>query len=203
MYQYIPFGIIWHKSKLVHFPGLNYDVLTREYNVSCTVGKAVILQNFNEVLEQYEPMISASIRKLNIYRDFDFFRQSGRIALWHAWKRFDEKKGNFTPYAYRSIRGAMLDELKNETHFAENIMPIKDDLLDFVNQQEAPVAWEWSDFLTKAFEQLKPGEQELVKWLYIDHLSLGECAAIAGISIAGIKKRRERVLAKLRTILQG
>ncbi|MBO0602533.1 hypothetical protein I2483_12775 [Sporosarcina sp. E16_3] len=70
------------------------------------------MMNFEDVLEQYEPMISASIRKLNIYRDHENFRQAARVALWQAWNRFDDAKGNFTPFAYRSIRGAMLDELK-------------------------------------------------------------------------------------------
>ncbi|WP_255485859.1 sigma factor [Sporosarcina sp. BP05] len=60
--------------------------------------------NFEDVLEQYEPMISASIRKLNIYRGHDSFRQAARVALLQAWNRFDEAKGNFTPFAYRSIR---------------------------------------------------------------------------------------------------
>jgi DNA-directed RNA polymerase specialized sigma subunit len=72
------------------------------------------VNNFEEVLNQYEPMISASIRTLNIYRDQESFRQTGRAALWQAWTRFDIEKGNFTPFAYRSIRGAMLDKLKRE-----------------------------------------------------------------------------------------
>lgn len=73
------------------------------------------MKNFEEVANQYAPMISAIIRKLHIYRDFETFRQIGNIALWQAWQRFDDAKGNFTPFAYRSIQGAMLDELKRDT----------------------------------------------------------------------------------------
>ena len=80
---------------------MNYDEVTREYKAPCTVWKAAQMMNFEDVLEQYEPMISASIRKLNIYRDHESFRQAGRIALWQAWNRFDEAKGNFTPFAYQ------------------------------------------------------------------------------------------------------
>jgi len=81
--------------------------------------------NFDDVLEQYEPMISASIRKLNIYRDHDSFRQAGRIALWQAWNHFEETKGNFTPFAYKSIRGGMIDELRKENHFEENVIQME------------------------------------------------------------------------------
>ena len=73
------------------------------------------MKDFEEVAVQYAPMISALIRKLHIYRDYDTFRQIGNIALWQAWQRFEDSKGNFTPFAYRSIQGAMLDELKRET----------------------------------------------------------------------------------------
>jgi len=63
---------------------MHYDVVTREYKASCTVWKANQMMSFEDVLNQYEPMISASIRKLNIYRDHEQFRQAGRIALWQA-----------------------------------------------------------------------------------------------------------------------
>ena len=86
------------------------------------------MTNFEDVLAQYEPMISATLRKLNIHRDHDSFRQAGRVALWQAWARFDEAKGNFTPFAYRSIRGAMLDELKKENRFEENIAQVDVDI---------------------------------------------------------------------------
>ena len=84
------------------------------------------MMNFDDVLKQYELMITASIHKLNIYRDHESFRQAGRIALRQAWNRFDDAKGNFTPFAYRSIRGAMLDELKKEIQFEEHVTQMED-----------------------------------------------------------------------------
>ncbi|MFS0689399.1 sigma factor [Sporosarcina sp. 179-K 8C2 HS] len=85
--------------------------------------------NFEDVLAQYEPMITANIRKLNIYREHEHYRQTGRVALWQAWQRFDREKGDFTPFAYRSIRGAMLDEMKKESRFEEHFMPAEDEKL--------------------------------------------------------------------------
>ncbi|WP_192600272.1 sigma-70 family RNA polymerase sigma factor [Sporosarcina limicola] len=156
---------------------------------------------FEVVLKQYEPMISATIRKLNIYRDYDQYRQAGRIALWQAWERFDETKGNFTPYASRSIRGAMLDELKKESRFNEHVMQMEDEFLDILNAIEVSETIEWSDFLNKAFALLKPVERELVHRLFVEGLTLAEYAEEIGISVAGVKKRRERLLVKLRGML--
>lgn len=158
---------------------------------------------FEDVLAQYEPMISASIRKLNIYRNHESFRQVGRIALWQAWTRFDKEKGNFTPYAYRSIHGAMLDELKRDNRFESNNSQMEDDILEALSIVEDPIPSTWSDRLDNAFEMLTPAERELIQWLFVEELPLSECAERVSISLAGIKKRRQRMLEKLRGILGG
>ena len=160
-----------------------------------------ILTDFEEVLIQYDPMISASIRKLNIYRDHEIFRQAGRVALWQAWTRYEEGRGHFAPYASRSIRGAMLDRIKGETRFEEKIVQADDDVLAMLNEFEGPVTENWSDRIEIAFEILTEPERSLVQWLFVEGLTQAECAVKAGISVAGIKKRRERMLVKLRKVL--
>lgn len=160
--------------------------------------KGRILNKFEDVLTQYEPMITASMRNLNIYRDHAHFRQIGRIGLWQAWTRYDEERGHFAPYASRSIRGAMLDELKKEIRFTDHVTQTEDILLEGLVEQEGQVLYEWSDHLTLAFEQLTRNERQLIQWFFIEGLTQAECAKKASISVAGIKKRRERMLVKLR-----
>ena len=87
------------------------------------------MTDFEEVLEQFEPMISACMRKLSIYKNHQLYRQAGRIALWKAWVKFDEEKGDFAPYAYRSIYGGMLDELKKEKRQEEQTDLVEDEKL--------------------------------------------------------------------------
>jgi len=152
---------------------------------------------FEEVLEQYEPMISSIIRKLNIYREFEQFRQAGRIALWQAWLRFDETKGDFAPYAYRSIYGALLDELKRETRFSAVHVPAEDDILEVAGTNLDTASIEYNS-LEELLLNLTSAEKELLILLYEDRVSQTVCAAHFGISVAGVKKRRERLLAKLR-----
>ena len=160
-----------------------------------------ILTEFENVLIQYEPMISAAIRQLNIYRDQEMFKQAGRVALWQAWTRYEEGRGHFAPFASRSIRGAMLDRLKGEIRFEENVMQTEDDVLAILNEFEGPVPEKWSDRLATAFEILTESERSLVHWLFVEGLTQAKCAENAGISVAGIKKRRERMLVKLRKVL--
>lgn len=160
--------------------------------------KEFAMQEFENVLEQYEPMITHSIRKLNIYRDHEQYRQAGRVALWQAWTRFDIDKGDFTPYAYRSIRGAMLDELKRASKYEEHVMPaVSEELIDVIGSTEEKNF----DFLMEVIEQLDANEKAFIHWTYVEQCSLAECAERFGISVAGVKKRRERLLKKLRGIM--
>ena len=164
-------------------PGNNKDV-QKDYEVN----------TIEEVLQQYSPMISALIRKLNIYRDFESFRQIGEVALWQAWLRFDETKGDFTPFAYRSIQGAMLDELNRENRFSirfavmEN--PGMEEPASLPDENKLP---EWLDSIS-----LSAKEKSLLEDLFVNGMSIAELAAHQGLSVSGLKKRKGRALEKIR-----
>ncbi len=161
------------------------------------------MNDFEIVLEQYEPMISASLRNLNIYRDREGFRQVGRVALWQAWIRYEKEQGHFAPFASLSIRGAMLDKLKEEGKFEEYNTQTEDDIIDSLREGETPEVEAWSDRLTAVFDQLTENERMLIQWLFVETRSQAEAAKIAGISVAGIKKRRARLLIKLRKLIDS
>lgn len=151
------------------------------------------MKNFEEVANQYAPMISAIIRKLHIYRDFETFRQIGNIALWQAWQRFDDAKGNFTPFAYRSIQGAMLDELKRDTKRNEQTNLLSPDIQEDIVIDIGNSLPDWLEV-----SALNDHEKWLLDAFYVKGYSLTELAHTENISIAGMKKRRERLVNKLR-----
>ena len=155
------------------------------------------MTDFEEVLEQFEPMISACIRKLSIYKNHEIYRQAGRIALWKAWVKFDEGKGKFAPYAYRSIYGGMLDELKKEKRQEEHADLVEDEKLALLLEKNLVLSIV-SEHLERAIESLQAQEQELLMWIFVEGISLQQAATRVGITIPGIKKRRERILVKLR-----
>lgn len=158
------------------------------------------MNSFEEVLAQYEPMISAIIRKLNIYRDFEQFRQAGRVALWQAWERFDESKGSFTPFAYRSIYGALLDEIKRENRFSTVNTSVETETIELLGSTVpfSTHAEEIHAGLSTVVKALAMEERQLLVMLFVEKTSQTECAEFFGISIAGVKKRRERLLRKLK-----
>ncbi|QUW21285.1 sigma-70 family RNA polymerase sigma factor [Sporosarcina sp. Marseille-Q4063] len=125
-------------------------------------------------MTQYEPMISAALRQLNIYRDHDSFRQAGRVALWQAWTRYEEGRGHFVLFASISIRGVMLDIIKKEVRFEENVMQTEEDVLEFLNDVESPETIQWSDRLSQAFKVLNDAEREFIQWYFVEGLSQAE-----------------------------
>ena len=152
------------------------------------------MNTIEEVLQQYTPMISALIRKLHIYRDFETYRQIGEVALWQAWLRFDETKGDFTPFAYRSIQGAMLDELNRENRFSIRFELMENPGLEEpaspLLETELP---EWLDSVI-----LSAQEKSLLEALFVNGESIRKLAEQQGLSVSGLKKRKGRVLEKIR-----
>ncbi|WP_342542125.1 sigma-70 family RNA polymerase sigma factor [Paenisporosarcina sp. FSL H8-0542] len=157
------------------------------------------MDNFNKVLNQFEPMIHACLRKLRIYKNHDAFIQAGRIGLWQAWKRYDKTKGDFAPFAYRCIYGSLLDELKKATT-EELLMPAEDQTLELLLNQPVLGSENWEQ-LSEAVSRLQPHEQQLIHLLYMIGSSQDEVAKHLGITKAGVKKRRERTLAKLKQLM--
>jgi RNA polymerase sigma factor (sigma-70 family) len=159
------------------------------------------METFEDMLNKFEPMIYACIRKLHIYKNHDSFIQVGRVGLWKAWQRYDSAKGDFAPFAYRSIYGSLLDELK-KVSVEENILPAEDQILEILLNKPVESSYD-SEELVKALSQLKPPEQQLIKLLFVDRCSHDEVALHFGITKAGVKKKRERTLQKLKHFMSN
>ncbi|MGB5945004.1 sigma-70 family RNA polymerase sigma factor [Paenisporosarcina sp.] len=157
------------------------------------------METYEDVLNQFEPMIHACIRKLRIYKNHDSFIQVGRVGLWKAWQRYDSSKGDFAPFAYRSIYGSLLDELKKAAN-EENILPAEDQLLEILLNKPSEASVD-SEELINALSQLNLAEQQLIQLLFVDRSSLDEVALHFGITKAGVKKKRQRTLQKLKHIM--
>lgn len=152
------------------------------------------MEEFKKVEAQYAPMISALIRKLHIYRDYDIYRQVGKVALWQAWMRFDGDKGDFTPFAFRTVHGALLDELAREGRYARLFLLSEGDHFE---ELEAPVQEdklpEWVETIA-----LREKERKLLYELFVEDKAIRQLAELYGISVAGMKKRKARLLEKIK-----
>lgn len=158
------------------------------------------MENFEEVLEQYEPLIYACIRKLRIYKNHSEFVQAGRVGLWKALQRYEKDRGDFAPFAYRSIYGSILDELKKSYANEQQAVPTESDVLERIIGFKEEVV-EYDKSITEALSHLNPTEQQLIQLIFIEGYSLDEVASRLEMSKESLKKKRQRTLKKLRNHL--
>ncbi|MFT8319728.1 MAG: sigma-70 family RNA polymerase sigma factor [Bacillus sp. (in: firmicutes)] len=71
--------------------------------------------SFEELVEQYTPMIQHMIKKLSIFKNKGEFFQIGLISIWEASHTFQPEKGKYSSYLYRHMWGRFVDELKKQS----------------------------------------------------------------------------------------
>jgi RNA polymerase sigma factor (sigma-70 family) len=156
------------------------------------------LKEFNEVLAQYELMIHKIINTLHIYNDKDEFYQIGMTALWEAWEKYDEEKGSFTGFAYSTIRGRMLDELKREAKRTDSFAYPEEEFWEMV-PDESPASFLEIETLLTYFEPLTENQKKWVLYTFIGMMKISEIAEREQVSVSAVKKWRNGAKAKLIT----
>lgn len=160
------------------------------------------MKNFEQVYIKMEPTIHKVIFKSNVYKNFEEFKQIAAIALWEAWKTYDSSKCEFEPYAYLRMRYAILDELKKRQAYSKRLIATDEDKLHFYLEQ----ATEYNLFIhtDERIELVMNGcsqqERELLSSLFIEQKKSSEIAIELGVSVEVIKKRKQRLIKKLKTL---
>ena len=162
------------------------------------------MEDFEQVLKQYEPMISSILRKTHIYKNRDHFRQVARIALWKAWLKFDVTKGSFANYAYRMMLTSVYTAMHVDNRYAESQVAYEKERLTILSHYIDHEKWATgqSATLDTLAAYLITEEFELLKDLYYHQYKYEELTVKYAVSVAALKKRRDRILQKLRQKLK-
>jgi RNA polymerase sigma factor (sigma-70 family) len=147
------------------------------------------LDSFQDIQNQYEPMIHKIIHSLQIFKDKEEFFQTGLIALWEAAQNFNPEKGAFAAFAYSYIKGRILTELNQKTKFLEQQSYPKEEFWELVEDEwsETPLSWE---ILQAYCEGLTAGQAKWVMYTFIDMLTVREIAEKEKVSVGAVKKWR-------------
>ncbi|MEG0260990.1 MAG: sigma-70 family RNA polymerase sigma factor [Lysinibacillus sp.] len=170
-------------------------------------GQKVVLppqvsDDFEAVLEQVQPMITAILKKCHVYKNFDHYRQIAAIAVWDAWRNADATKGNFSAYIYTMVQGRVKMELLNENQYAERYALIEDDKMNVLINRRGTEGFQPTELLEGILDQLTVEERKLLEKIYIEGCDYVELEKVYGISIETIRKRRNRLIQKIRLHLQ-
>ena len=158
------------------------------------------MDNFEELVKQYTPMIHRILQSLSIYRNKDEFYQTALIGLWEAQKGFNAEKGNFTNYAFSYIKGKLLLELtKHSRYEAGNVYP-KEEYWETVEGDCSELPLEVEQLLSYC-DGLSEKETKWVAATFVEELSVKEIAAREGVSASAVKQWKLSALKKLRARL--
>lgn len=158
------------------------------------------MQDFDELVTQYTPMIYHSIHRLKMYKHMDEFFQLGLIALWEASERFDQEKGNFSAYAFTCIRGKMLTELKKIKLSEERYVFPDEEYWDVVQgEQNLEIDIQ---LLFNQFPELNQRQKQWCIYTFQDGLTVREIAERENVSLSAVKKWRSTAKEILRKTLK-
>lgn len=160
--------------------------------------KGKIVEDFERVAHQYEPMIWKIIQSLNIYKNKEEFYQIGLIALWDASRRYKPTKGSFTTYAYSYIKGRILTELTKRRKYEETNTAIqKEEFWENVVDETICTPLEVESILSYCTDLTLP-QKKWVLYTALADLSLMQIAEIENVSISAVKAWRKGARKKLK-----
>lgn len=162
------------------------------------------MEEFEQVLDQFTPMIFSVLKKARIYKNFDYYKHCATVALWDAWRNYDPSIGPFAPYAYRTMLTTIYSEMSQENKYNERYISYeKDDLARISEYMQQKQASPCSPLLCRMKDLLSKEEYELLMDLYGHRYKYEELTAKYDASIYALKKRRDRIMARLRTQLKN
>jgi len=162
------------------------------------------MEAFDQVLEQYTPMIYSVLKRAKVYKNHEYYRHCATIALWEAWRKYDPTCGPFAPFAYRYMLTTIYREMTKENHYAEHHASYeKETLMFLIQKQQSQDARPDSELFEKLEGLVTKEEMELLMDLYYDRYKYEELQEKYGISASAIKKRRDRLMKRLREALLG
>lgn len=152
--------------------------------------------NFESVYKQYEPMIFAVMRKLNIFTDYEEYYQVGLIALWQALEQYKGPVRNVNGYIYRTIYYDMIEEIRRQSRKQSH---------EQIQEQIPDILWheptEEMLLLQQILQTLCLEDREIVQAFYIHQLTDEQIARKIGKNKDAVKKKRQRAIMKLKNRL--
>ncbi|MEH7352645.1 sigma-70 family RNA polymerase sigma factor [Neobacillus drentensis] len=158
------------------------------------------MESFEQLVEQYKPMIHKIIHSLNIYKNKEEFYQLGLIALWEASRRFDPKKGNLASYVYTYIKGYLLMELKKTSKNAERSFYPKEEFWGTIEDLSPCCPFEKETLLSYC-TNLTPNQTKWAIYTALYGLSAREIAEMKKVSVSAVKSWRTGAREKIKVLV--
>ncbi|WLR43152.1 sigma-70 family RNA polymerase sigma factor [Bacillus carboniphilus] len=155
------------------------------------------MKDFDKVYDLNFPLVLSIVNELNIYKNREDYIQIGYIALWKAYNRFDERKGKFSSFAYKTIKGELLNELTRQ-----NKMQVECSQQTVVNEVTMYDTYmvELENYLCSVKPLLTENQYLWLHFYVLEGKGPKDIAKLLNTTEAAVKSWRKRALMKLRTL---
>ncbi|MBS4219040.1 sigma-70 family RNA polymerase sigma factor [Bacillus sp. FJAT-49711] len=152
---------------------------------------------FEEVIISHERMIYHVMKSLGIFKNKDEFYQTGLIALWEAYQRFDVEKGKFSTYAYSYIKGRMQTKMTKANKDEDRYVYPDESFWEMSIDENGKPALELEQLYSYCKGLTARQEKWVIDTFYLG-LSVQEIAKKEGVSLSAVKKWRAGAIQKIR-----
>ena len=156
------------------------------------------MTSFNELVDQFTPMIHHVMKTLHIHKDQEEFVQIGKIALWQAQQKFDESKGQFSNYAYAYMKGEMRKAMTRMNQSEERHVYPSELFWEGKVDEQQERALELETLLSYT-AGLNDKEKNWLVCTFYHHMTVREIAAQEHVSLSAVKKWRKQAIEKLKS----
>lgn len=153
-------------------------------------------KSIEDILLQFEPMIKKQLLLLQVFKGQEEFYQIGLIGLWEAYQRFDPEKGPFPAFAQKTVRGKMLQHMKEQAGFEQRYTTVSDEILEFIEDTDSERPLE-REIILSYCDGLSERQLAWVKHAIIENKKLREIAEVEGVPANHIKSWRREALKKM------
>jgi RNA polymerase sigma factor (sigma-70 family) len=148
------------------------------------------VESFETVHKQFNRLIYKIMHSLHIYKNQEEFYQTGLIALWEAYEKFDHDKGAFPSYAHTYIKGRLLTALTKDHLYDERNEYKKEEFWELiVDDQSSETLAE--ELILSYCSNLTKNQKKWVFYTALKMMTISEIAEAEGVSISAVKKWRK------------
>lgn len=153
---------------------------------------------FNKALQQFRPLLYKLINRYIAKNRRDEYMLYAEVALFEALEAYDEQKGTLVTCIYTHVKYALLNALKKDQQFLSRQIPVDDVALTILCERGTELH-DVSDYFDEhVVQKVTPAELQLLVALYVDGYSYDELSEQMGVAVETLKKRRQRLVARLK-----
>ncbi len=124
------------------------------------------------------------MKQLKIYKNHEEFYQIATIGLWRAYTNYDEAKGNFPAYAFSTVRGELLSELRKQATYDQRYTVSDSTIFEFQATEDTMFQRE---IVEGYCTELSEVQKKVIMGIFVENKTFQQIAEEEGVEIGRVR----------------